>query len=105
MRLLRWCLLAGRRDPWPISPILRPCIRRGRGIGRALLEQVLAGRVAPRACASTESLRNEKKQRAHLRRIAARTFTDMFQTIAEVCELYSSQECWNYCKAAGYVSS
>jgi len=44
------------------------------------------------------------KLKAHLRRIGARTFTDMFEAIAEVCDLYSSQECWNYFKAAGYVS-
>ncbi len=45
------------------------------------------------------------KLKAHLRRIGARTFTDMFKAIAEVCDLYSPQECWNYFKAAGYVSS
>ncbi len=44
------------------------------------------------------------KLKAHLRRIGARTFTDMFEAIAEVCNLYSPQECWNYFKAAGYVS-
>lgn len=42
--------------------------------------------------------------KAHLRRIGARTFTDMFNAIAQVCNLYSPQECWNYFKAAGYVS-
>jgi hypothetical protein len=26
----------------------------------------------------------------------------MFEAIAEVCNLYSPQECWNYFKAAGY---
>jgi transposase len=44
------------------------------------------------------------KLKAHLRRISARTFTDMFEAIAEVCDLYSPGECWNYSKAAGYVS-
>ena len=44
------------------------------------------------------------KLKAHLRRIGARTFTDMFEAIAEICNLYSPQECWNYFKAAGYVS-
>jgi len=45
------------------------------------------------------------KLKAHLRRIGARTFTDMFDAIAQVCDLYSPQECWNYFKTAGYVSS
>lgn len=44
------------------------------------------------------------KLKAHLRRIGVRTFTDMFQALTEICELFSPQECWNYLKAAGYVS-
>jgi len=44
------------------------------------------------------------KLKAHLRRTDARTFTDIFDAIAEVCDLYSPPECWNYVKAAGYVS-
>ena len=44
------------------------------------------------------------KLKAHLRRIGARTFTDMFNALREICGLYSSDECWNYFKAAGYVS-
>ena len=44
------------------------------------------------------------KLKAHLRRIGARTFTDMFEAIAQVCDLYSPQECRNYFKAAGYLS-
>src|SRR6056297_3548414 len=42
--------------------------------------------------------------KAHLRRIGARTFTDMFAALAEICDLFSPEECWNYFKAAGYVS-
>jgi len=45
------------------------------------------------------------KLKAHLRRIGARTFTDMFQALTEICDLYTPDECWNYFKAAGYVSS
>ncbi|MBC6408741.1 MAG: transposase, partial [Rhodobacteraceae bacterium] len=45
------------------------------------------------------------KLKAHLCRIGARTFTDMSDALAEICELYSPQECWNYFKATGYVSS
>ena len=44
------------------------------------------------------------KLKAHLRRIGARSFTDMFNALAEICDLYSTEECWNYFKAAGYVS-
>lgn len=44
------------------------------------------------------------KLKAKLRRIGARTFTEMFKAIGHVCDLYSEQECWNYFKAAGYVS-
>ena len=39
------------------------------------------------------------KLKDHLRRIGARAFTHMFEAIAEVCELYSAQECWNYLEA------
>ena len=45
------------------------------------------------------------KLKAHLRRIGARTFTDVFQAVGTICELYDPIECWNYFKAAGYVSS
>ena len=37
------------------------------------------------------------KLKAHLRRIGARTFTDMFNAIAEICDLYSTDEYWNFC--------
>jgi len=45
------------------------------------------------------------KLKAHLRRIGARTFTDVFDAIGTICDLYDPQECWNYFKAAGYASS
>ncbi len=44
------------------------------------------------------------KLKAHLRRIGARTFTDVFEAIGSICDLYDPTECWNYFKAAGYVS-
>jgi hypothetical protein len=28
----------------------------------------------------------------------------MFNALAEICDLFSPEECWNYFKAAGYVS-
>jgi len=33
------------------------------------------------------------KLKAHLRRIGARTFTDMFKALSEICELYTPDEC------------
>lgn len=45
------------------------------------------------------------KLKAHLRRVGARSFTQLFDAISEICDLFSPQECWNYFKAAGYVSS
>ncbi|SDX02878.1 hypothetical protein SAMN05443573_1617, partial [Celeribacter indicus] len=36
--------------------------------------------------------------------IGARTFTEVFDAIGAICELYDPTECWNYFKAAGYVS-
>lgn len=44
------------------------------------------------------------KLKAHLRRIGARTFTDMFLALTEICDLFSPEECWNYFRAAGCVS-
>ena len=44
------------------------------------------------------------KLKAHLRRIGARSFTQLFKAIGEICEMFSPQECWNYLHAAGYVS-
>lgn len=45
------------------------------------------------------------KLKAHLRKIGARTFTDVFAAIGAICELYDPKECWNYFSAAGYASS
>ena len=44
------------------------------------------------------------KLKAHLRRIGARTFTDMFHALTEICYLFSPEECWNYFMAAGCIS-
>jgi len=30
--------------------------------------------------------------------------TDVFEAIGSICDLYDPTECWNYFKAAGYVS-
>src|SRR6056297_2840041 len=44
------------------------------------------------------------KLKAHLRRIGARTFTEVFDAIGAICDLFDPQECRNYFTAAGSVS-
>ena len=44
------------------------------------------------------------KLKAHLRKAAARTFDALINAIGDICNLYQPAECWNYFKAAGYVS-
>jgi transposase len=41
------------------------------------------------------------KLKAHLRRIGARSFSQLFTAIGEICEMFSPQKCWNYLQAAG----
>jgi transposase len=42
------------------------------------------------------------KLKAHLRKRAVRTITDLWQAIGQICDLYHPDECLNYFKAAGY---
>lgn len=44
------------------------------------------------------------KLKAHLRRIGARTYDQLTKAIGDICDLFKPQECWNFFKAAGYVS-
>ncbi|MEM9900071.1 MAG: IS630 family transposase [Pseudomonadota bacterium] len=44
------------------------------------------------------------KLKAHLRRLKARTFDALFQSVALTCQLFPPQECRNFFKAAGYVT-
>lgn len=44
------------------------------------------------------------KLKAHLRKMGARTFDDLFKALGDICSMFSPQECWNYFHAAGYVS-
>ncbi|MEM1362080.1 MAG: transposase [Pseudomonadota bacterium] len=44
------------------------------------------------------------KRKAHLRKIGARTITEVFKAIGSICDLYTPEDYWNYFKAAGYVS-
>jgi len=43
------------------------------------------------------------KLKPHLRARAIRTIDALWQAIGDICTLYSSTECKNYFKAAGYV--
>ena len=44
------------------------------------------------------------KRKAHLRRFGARTFDQLIHAIGEICDLFTPDECWNFCAAAGYTS-
>ena len=44
------------------------------------------------------------KLKAHLRRIGARTLDALWRAVGEICGLFDPDECWNFFKAAGYVS-
>ena len=44
------------------------------------------------------------KLKAHLRRLKARTFDALFQSVAQTCDLFPPEECRNLFKAAGYVT-
>ena len=45
------------------------------------------------------------KLKAHLRRIGARTFDQLIKAIGDICDLFSPDECLNYLRNAGYVST
>jgi len=45
------------------------------------------------------------KLKAHLRRIGARTFSELFNAIGEICDLFTPDECWNYLVNSGYAST
>lgn len=42
------------------------------------------------------------KLKAHLRKIAARTFDALIEAIGDICGLFDPTECANYFKKAGY---
>ena len=45
------------------------------------------------------------KLKAHLRRIGARTFDTLINAIGEVCDLFTPEECQNFFRHAGHVST
>ena len=42
--------------------------------------------------------------KAHLRKRGARTFSDLFEAISDICDLFTPNECWNSLANAGYAS-
>jgi len=40
-----------------------------------------------------------------LRGAGARTFDQLLKALGDICDLFEPQECWNYLKHAGYVST
>jgi transposase len=44
------------------------------------------------------------KLKANLRRTGARSFSDLFDALGDICHLFTPHECRNYFKAAGYVA-
>ena len=43
------------------------------------------------------------KLKAHLRARAVRTIDDLWRAIGDICELFDSEECSTFFKAAGYA--
>lgn len=44
------------------------------------------------------------KLNSHLRHIGARTIDALLNATGEICGFFEPRECWNYFRAAGYVS-
>jgi len=45
------------------------------------------------------------KLKAHLRGRGPRTYQALWQAVGNICDLFQPRECWNFFKAAGYVST
>lgn len=45
------------------------------------------------------------KLKAHLKRIGARTFDDLLGAIGDICSLFPIEECSNFLRHAGYLST
>lgn len=45
------------------------------------------------------------KLKAHLKRIGARTFDHLMNAISDICGLFSPEECSNFLRHAGYLST
>lgn len=44
------------------------------------------------------------KLKAYLRKIGPRNFTDLFEALGDIWQIFTPDECWNHFQAAGYVS-
>ena len=44
------------------------------------------------------------KLKTLLRKAQARTYDALWQAVGDICSLFTSDECWNYFKDAGYVA-
>lgn len=42
------------------------------------------------------------KLKALIRKVAARTYDQLWQAVGHICDLFSDEECYNFFKAAGY---
>lgn len=45
------------------------------------------------------------KLKAHLRKLGARTFSDLFEAIGDICDLFTPGERWDFLANAGYAST
>ena len=70
----------------------------------AFIRHVLVPELEPGTAVVLDNLATHRTV-VNLGRIGARSFTQLFNAIGEVCGMFSPQECWNYFKAAGYVST
>jgi hypothetical protein len=44
------------------------------------------------------------RYKAHLRKAQARSIDDLWKAVGSICDLYTSEECWNYLKHNSYVA-
>ncbi|WP_419538808.1 transposase [Paracoccus shandongensis] len=42
--------------------------------------------------------------KAHLRKVGARAFTELFNALRDICGMFTPAECWDYFQADGYVA-
>ena len=45
------------------------------------------------------------KLKALIRKVAARTYEELWQAVGHVCSLFTPKECYNFFKAAGYETN
>ncbi len=45
------------------------------------------------------------KLKALIRKVAARTYDDLWRTVGNICSLFTPEECYNFFIAAGYETN